>query len=74
MNEKNFKINCVCGKPPSLKSHPISIGADVEYFFVKCSDTNCKYEIQTFATRLPEFCWELWHATVLKVKSIQHEK
>lgn len=67
---KNFKINCLCGAKPQILKRPISAGSKVKYYFVKCSK-NCEHEIQTFATRKPEFCSELWHATVLKVKEIK---
>lgn len=66
---KNHKINCLCGAKPQISRRSISAGSKVKYYFVKCSQ-NCEYEIQTFATRKPEFCWELWFSTIKKVKEM----
>jgi hypothetical protein len=61
--------NCLCGARPRRRTRPIN-GDDVRYHYIECSK-GCEndYISRTFATRLPEFCAELWNATIRR----QHE-
>jgi len=59
-----IKSKCLCGKKAKYKFRPI--GYKIEYVYLACSDNNCRFGIETFATREKEFCTELWNATIKK--------
>lgn len=69
-----IKLNCLCGQKPKIKRKKICAGAKTKYYFITCSDPNCKYEICTFGTRLLECAVELWNSTIKKVKEIKNIK
>ena len=73
-DQKLIKINCLCGQKPVVKRKRVCAGAKTKYYYLTCSDNNCEYEICTFGTRLLECSFELWGATIVKMKEMGLDK
>ena len=65
--------NCLCGGKAKLSR--VTKGDLKGYHYIHCSK-NCEndYISKTFSTRLPEFCIELWNATIRRKKVIDKIK
>ena len=59
-------LKCICKDKPLLKRRSVAIKSKVRYYYYECKKCN----ICTFATRLEEFCRELWNAAIVKKSKV----
>jgi len=57
-------LPCLCGDKPKYGKK--LIGLSCYYWFLSCTNDQCKHDTRTFATREKQFCGELWNSAIKK--------